>query len=176
MKMGRVSESLRRTGTREANQSEVWADVAAKVAFSRAESPTGSMSDAYTASGNELDVYISAFRAEPHQRGAVAAIDGSVAGVELFDCATTFAKYLDKLVRSYAFDALESAADLAGGKALVPSAEDVERFLERLQTAAAERFPALGEGEDIRLSGKGIKGGALAAGGRVIHLAGFAVP
>lgn len=170
-KMGRVSESLRESGERRSDQGEVWADVADKVAFSRAESPTGSMADAYESSHDALEAYTRAFRAEPGQRGAVAAIDGKVVGLELFDSAATFAKYLDKLVRSYAFDALETA----GGKPRTPTVKAVERFLARMQAAAEERFAALGEGEDIRLSGKGVAGGALAAGGRVVHLAGFAV-
>lgn len=171
-KMGRVSASMRESGERYSNQGEVWADVADKVAFSRAESPTGSMSDAYESSHDALEAYTRAFRAEPGQRGAVAAIDGKVVGLELFDSAATFAKYLDKLVRSYAFDALETD----NGKARAPAAKQVERFLARMQAAAAERFDALGEGEDIRLSGEGVAGGALAAGGRVVHMAGFAVP
>ncbi len=171
-KMGRVSESLRESGMRYSKQGEVWEDVAAKVMFSRAESPTGSMSDAYDSSREALDTYSHAFRAEPGQRGAVAAIDGKVVGLELFDSAATFAKYLDKLVASYAFDALETA----GGKAGAASLKQVERFLGRMQSAVAEKFAALGEGEDIRLSGEGIAGGALSAGGRVIHLAGFEVP
>jgi len=171
-KMGRVSESLRQSGERRSDQGEVWADVAYKVAFSRAASPTGSMSDAYESSREALEVYTRAFRAEPGQRGAVAAIDGKVVGLELFDSAATFAKYLNKLVRSYAFDALETN----NGKSLAPSSEEVERFLARMHAAAAEHFDALGEGEDIRLSGEGVAGGALAAGGRVVHLAGFAVP
>lgn len=171
-KMGRVSESLRQTGTRRANQGEVWADVADKNTLFQVASATGAMADAYVSSGKQLDAYTRAFRAEPRQCGAVAAIDGKVVGLELFDSAATFAKYLDKLVRSYAFDALETAND----KTLAPPAAEVERFLARMQAAAAERFAALGEGEDIRLSGEGIKGGALAAGGRVVHLAGFAVP
>ena len=139
--------------------------------FSRAESPTGSMSDAYDSSREALESYTRAFRAEPHQRGAVATIDGKVVGLECFDSAATFAKYLDKLVRSYAFDALETD----NGKSLASSTKEVERFLARMQSAAEERFAALGEGEDIRLSGEGIAGGALSVGGRVIHLAGFEV-
>jgi hypothetical protein len=171
-KMGRVSASMRERGERHSNQGEVWADVADKVAFSRSESPTGSMSDAYDSSREALEAYTRAFRAEPGQRGAVAAIDGKVVGLELFDSAATFSKYLDKLVRSYAFDALETD----DGKARAPSAKAVERFLAKVRAAVAERFDALGEGEDIRLSGDGVAGGALAAGGRVVHLAGFAVP
>ena len=51
----------------------------------------------------------------------------------------------------------------------------MRQFLDALQSAAGERFAALGEGEDIRLKGAGIAGGALAADGRVVHLAGYAV-
>lgn len=169
-KMVHVSESLRQRGERTSRQGEVWADIADKVAFCRAESATGAMADAYAASGKQLDAYAGAFRAEARQRGAVLAIDGKVVGLEVFDSATTFARYLEKLVRSYALDALETA----NGKHLAPPEEDVRRFIESVKAAAMERFAALGEGEDIRLTGAGVAGGALAANGCVVHLAGFA--
>jgi len=170
-KMGRVSESMRARGLRHANQGEVWADIAEKAAFFCVDSATGAMEDSYVSRREQLDAYAGAFRAEPGQRGAVAAIDGKVIGLELFDSAATFAKYLDKLVRGYALDALETA----NGKHLAPAEAEVEKFLERLRAAAAERFPALGEGEDLRLSGEGITGAALTSGGRVVHLAGYTV-
>jgi hypothetical protein len=170
-KMVRVSESLRGHGSRRSDQGEVWADVGDKLAYVRADSATAAMADAYEASAVTLRDYAGAFRAEPGQRGAVLAIDGKPVGLELFDAAATFAKYLDKLVQSYALDAMETA----GKGGVSPSSEEAARFLERLAQASAERFGALGEGEDIRLSGKGIAGGALAARGRIVHLAGFAV-
>ena len=168
-KMVHVSESLRRSGMRHARQDAVWADVADKVMFCRAESTTGAMSDAYAAGAKALDAYASAFRSQARQRGAVLAIDGKVVGLELFDSAQTFARYLEKLVRSYALDALETA----NGQHLAPPEEEVRRFIESLKAAPAERFAALGEGEDIRLSGQGVAGGALAAEGRLVHLAGY---
>jgi hypothetical protein len=170
-KMDRVSESLRERGDRFANQSEIWEDVAEKTATLGCASPTMAMGDIYESRVYGLAEYARAFRAEPRQRGAVAAIDGRVAGLELFDSAATFSRYLDKLVRSYALDALETAS----GVSLAPSGAEVERFLERLRAAAAESFAALGEGEDVRLKGEGVTGGALTAGGRLVHLAGFAV-
>ena len=170
-KMRQVTESLRINQDRRSNQSEVWADVAGKVAFCQADSDTLAMADAYESRGRQLSAYVSAFRADPGQRGAVVAIDGKPVGLELFDSADAFARYLEKLVRSYALDAIETAA----GKTLAPGKEDVRRFLDSLRTAAIERFAALGEGEDIRLTGEGVSGGALAANGRVVHLAGFAV-
>lgn len=170
-KMRQVTESLRVNQDRRSNQSEVWADVAGKVAFCQADSDTLAMADAYESRGRQLSAYVSAFRVDHGQRGAVMAIDGKPVGLELFDSANAFARYLDKLVRSYALDAIETEA----GKTLAPAEEDVRRFLDSIRSAAAERFPALGEGEDIRLTGEGVSGGALAANGRVVHLAGFAV-
>jgi hypothetical protein len=170
-KMASVSASMRERGNRRSDQGQVWTEVADKLRFLREDSPTGSMSDAYEASAGELEKYVSGFRAEPRQCGAVVAVDGKVVGLEVFDSAAVFAKYLERLVRGYAMDAIETA----NGKTLAPPEAEVRRFLDRVKSAAAERFAALGEGEDIRLSGEGIAGGALAAGGRVVHLAGYTV-
>ena len=167
----RVSQAMSTFGERRSNQSEIWADVCDKLDACDTMSATGSMSDIYDESAPQLDAYVRAFRAEPRQRGAVIAIDGRPVGLELFDSAAAFSRYLEKLARSYALDAIETSA----GKPLAPSAAEVQRFLESIKAAAAERFDALGEGEDIRITGAGVAGGALAAGGRVVHLAGFAL-
>jgi hypothetical protein len=166
-----VTASLRQHGERHANQSQVWADVADKVAFCGAASETFAMSDAYESRAAQVEAYVRAFRAEPRQQGAVVAIDGRPVGLEVFDSAAAFSRYLEKLLRSYALDAIETA----NGRPLAPSEAEVRRFLDSIRGAEGERFPALGEGEDIRLTGKGVAGGALALDGRVVHLAGFAV-
>jgi hypothetical protein len=51
----------------------------------------------------------------------------------------------------------------------------VRAFLDRLRAAALEQYPAIGEGADLRISGEQLAGGALAADGHVVHLAGFQV-
>src|SRR6202008_1668211 len=111
---------------RRSNQSQVWADVADKAAFYRVNSDTLAMADVYDDSAPRLNSYATAFRAEPGQRGAVVAVDGKPIGVELFDSCAAFARYLDKLVRSYALDAIETET----GRALAPSATEVGGFLE----------------------------------------------
>jgi hypothetical protein len=169
-KMAQVSESLRVTGQRRSNQSEIWKDVSEKAKFCAVESDTLAMSDVYEQSAHRLGDYAKAFSPAPRQRGAVVAIDGHVVGMELFDSPRTFARYFDKLVSSYALDAIETV----GSRNVGPSLEEVREFLERIANAAGESFEALGEGTDIRFNGGGISGGALAAGGRVVHLAGFA--
>ena len=169
--MAHVSASLRDSGARSADQAEIWSDVAEKVRSSGSASATSSMSDAYAARARAIGEYVAAFFPELRQCGAVLAIDGRVQGLELFDSPSAFARYFAKLVRGYALDAVETA----NGKVLAPPEEEVRRFLERVGAAAGERFAALGEGEDIRLSGEGLAGGALAAGGRVVHLAAHGV-
>ena len=167
-----VSHALRTHGERQANQSQVWADVAAKADALGVESATLAMSDIYVDRDAQIDTYVRAFRPLPAQRGAVVAIGGKVVGVELFDSAAAFSRYLEKLVRAYALDALEGQPDELQAAA---SEHDARAFLDLLWATHAERFKALGEGEDIRLTGRGVAGGALAAGGRLVHLAAFMV-
>ena len=169
-KMSQVSASMRTTGRHASDQGAIWAAVADKAESLGHVSETMAMSDLYERSTDDLRAYVQAFRAEPRQRGAVVAIDGKVAGVELFDSAAAFARYFQKFVRSYAMDAVETKKEVA----VAAAEEDVRRFLESLETATAERFAALGDGEDIRLSGKEIEGGALMVEGRLVHLAGYA--
>ncbi|MGH7605294.1 MAG: ARPP-1 family domain-containing protein [Gemmatimonadaceae bacterium] len=170
-KMRHVSASLRDSGGRYADQGEIWADVAGKLRSSRSASATSSMADAYAARSRAIGEYVAAFFPELRQCGAVLAIDARVSGLELFDSPAAFARYLPKLVRGYALDAVETA----NGKVLAPPETEVRLFLERVGAAGAERFAALGEGEDIRLSAEGLAGGALASGGRVVHLAAHGV-
>ena len=170
-KMAEVTASMRATQSRAADQSRIWADVAEKVAFSGVNSATLAMGDVYESRAEELDDYLRSFSPAPRQVGALVLIDGRAAGIELFDSSAAFERYLPKLVRSYALDALETL----GSEPIAPSEAAARGFLERLCNAAAESAPALGEGEDVRLTGSGIAGGALVAGGRVVHLAGFQI-
>ena len=115
-----------------------------------------------------LDRYREAFKARDGQVGALFALQGKAQGLEVFDSSKTFSRYLERLVSSYA---LGSLADKGNGKeATLPEAE---KFMEGVKNAEAEQFEALGEGDDLRLSGESLAGGALVAGDRVVHLAAF---
>ena len=62
---------------------------------------------------------------------------------------------------------------LESGHARVTETKVAEKLLHKCATAVANRFPAIGEGHDIRLQGNGITGNALAVGERIIHLCAF---
>jgi hypothetical protein len=122
----------------------------------------------------------------PGQVGAVVALDGKVAGVELFDAQRTLAQLLEKIVGSYAMD-------VVGGDRTTPhpgplpqgergkSADEltyqaVQAFLQEMQAAASREHPAIAEGIDVRLSAPHLAGAALVNQGRVVHLAAFRLP
>lgn len=168
-KVAQVSMSMRERGERRSDQSRIWASVEDKLDFLAFDSATSSMNDAYRSASERVGKYVEAVRAEHRQVGAVFAIDGQVAGVELFDTDATFAKFLRKLTESYALDAIETA----GRKAPPADAAAAKAFVERLLRGKAETFPAVGEGEDVRLAGEGLTGAALVARGRVVHLSAF---
>jgi len=170
-KMEQVSASLRRSGSRESDQGAIWEDIALKMNERGEASATHAMADIYAGAETRLSDYDEAFHPVERQVGAVFAIDGQVAGMELFDAPAAFAAYLPKLVKSYALDAL----DLKRGEIRAVESESIYRFLGQLASARQERYPASGAGEDVRLEGEGVSGGALEHGGKLVHLAAYHV-
>lgn len=171
MKAAHVTASLRERGTRRSDQGALWRDIDAKMARMRSYSPTASMEDLYQDHAARLADYLAAFAPVPGQRGAMFAINGRIVAAELFDSPDTYARYAKKLLSSYALDALDEARPMSA----VPSPERRLRFLGELGAARAAAFPAVGEGEDLRLEGHDLAGGALAVDGRVVHLVAFRV-
>lgn len=170
-KAQQVNASLRQGGGRYANQAEIWSDISAKAACLRVSSRTEAMADIYEQQSPRIEDCVKAFAPQPGQAGAVFAINGRVTGVELFDSDATFRKFMEKLVRSYAMDAIEeSTPDVKP-----PVEEAVRRFLDDMKSAALQRFPALAEGEDLRIESDTVAGGALYAENRLMHLCAFQV-
>jgi hypothetical protein len=170
-KMAAVSRSMRDEGARRSNQGEVWGDIEDKLQFSRAASSTRAMSDVYEAMEGDLDRYEKALTLQLGQAGAVFASGGRVIGLELFDAPEAFSRCFTKIVRAYAMDAHEEAQAVNKAATL----EDVRQFLEEMRKAATEQYAALGDGEDVRLAGENLAGGALVDGERVVHLAAYRV-
>lgn len=170
-KMAQVSMSMRSRGSRYSNQSEVWADISAKAERMCAYSATEAMADIYESERPRLEGFEKAFHVLANQVAAVFAINGQILGAELFDSDAAFKKLMSKLVGSYAMDAIEEPVDQP--EVLLP--ESVTAFLDRIKATTVETFTALGEGQDLRLNGRGISGGALVADGRLVHLSAFSV-
>jgi hypothetical protein len=131
-------------------------------------SPTHAIHDVYENHKGQIDDYLSGVEAAKGQVGAIFAINGCPAGVEIFDSPDTLAIYLPKIMRSYALDALANQTAVAGA-----DEDEAMRLLDSILELEAQSFPAVGLGEDLRIESAEITGGALSHNGRVVHLAAF---
>jgi len=173
-KAAQVSDSMRDCGTRRSNQSEVWEDIDIKSRRMEVESPTAAMEAMYSHNAVSIDAFVAALPAADGQLGAAFEINGALVGIDLFDHPATLAKLLPKLVRSYALDALDEAAETEETKpAVEQGVAALDTLIGRVAAARFESFPAVGEGTDLRIEAAGLAGGALVARGRTVHLCAF---
>lgn len=169
--VGAVHASLRSSGTRDADQRAVWLGISRKMMSLGTDSPTESMSDIYERHTSKIEDYVRAYRPTAGQVGAIFAIAGRPFGLDVFDSPESFADLLDKIVRSYALDAIDASTERPGQTHA--AAKSPDEFLASLTDAKAETYPAVGLGEDVRLEGTDVVGAALVAEGRVVHLSAF---
>jgi hypothetical protein len=176
-KMQAVSMSLGASGRAASDQGAVWDSVAVKAARMGGRSATGAMAAVFEAHAQPIEKYVTAFAPAGNQVGAAFAIGGRLVGLDVFDYPRTLAKLLPKLVRSYALDAIDEMLMPPGQPSIlldpVPLQYQVDAFLVDLSRASAQAFPAVGLGQDVRLSGNRLAGGGLVHEERVVHLAAF---
>lgn len=164
------------TGERRSDQGEVWADISAKARRMAAVSETEAMAAMHEGHAASVDSFVAALPAVEGQAGALFAINGELVGLDLFDHQATLSKLLPKLVRSYALDAIDAGVVAGeGGASGAAGRLAPEALIEEIGRVDAQSFPAVGEGEDVRLTGKGLTRGALVARGRVVHLSAFLI-
>ncbi len=170
-KARRVNESMRAAGHRRGDQSEVWEDISVKSLRMDVVSDTQAAAEMYTTYRHSLNDYLNEFSQVPKQTGAIFALNGVIKGVDLFDSNEALSGSLNKLVESYALDAIDQQHLEISAK----NGIDATRFLKTISKAEAETYPAVGEGEDYRLDSGKLSGGALVVDDRVVHLCAFFV-
>ena len=153
-KMAQVSASMRSIGRRRSDQSKVWEDIAAKSSRFSVTSQTSAMSDLYKKEEIRLEDYSNNFSVLEGQSGGLFTINGKIVGLELFDSANTLKKLFPKLLNSYCLDAIDHKHTEKSGEESGCSSNDVDLFLKGIIEAKMEEFDAIGEGRDVRLSGK----------------------
>ena len=167
LKHDQVAASLRASGRHTSDQGAMWASVAESAAAAHVASPTGAMHEIYRSNEQDLTAYQQAL---PYMAGAVGlivALNGQIAGADLFDQPRTAEVLWTKLVRSYVLDALQ------GGAGQTVAQEQATRLLERARAARSEIFPSTALGEDVRMEGEGVIGGALVYASTPVHVSLF---
>jgi len=165
-----VTQSLKAAGSRYASQAEVWSEIENLDGDMGTRSPTRAMRDSYEQRRQSLEEYVQALPVVKDQVGVLFALNNHMVGLDLFDHPHTLSRILPKLVRSHAMEALREP-DTVAEVASVDAARD---FIGEIVNATTTRYPAIGEGEDLRLESDQIVGGALEARARLIHLCAFA--
>jgi hypothetical protein len=167
-KAAQVSYSMLTDNSRRSDQSAVWDEIALKAECLNAPSPTQAMNAMYDSKAVPLDAYLRAFAWVEDQAGVAFAIGPEAMGLDLMDHPQTLRAMFSKLLRSYALDALEAPNSAAA------TGSQTGDFLARIGKAESLVRPAVGIGEDVRLTGKDISGAALWAE-RYVHLCAFTV-
>jgi hypothetical protein len=135
------------------------------------DSPTRAISDVFDHVKDRLSNYTDTFHVIEQQVGAMFAIDGKVIGLECFRCHDTFRRFFDKLVNSYAMDALETQTALKPPPSVQPGI--ARSFLQSVKRAQGERHPVVSMGATIGIKSRMIAGTALADGETMLHLSVF---
>ena len=167
-KMQAVSGNYARSCVPRSDQGALWDEIACKVSDLGIESPTDAMADIFEQSGRKIDEYLEAFHAVEAQTGAMFAIGSRLVGFELFEHPDLLGRMLTKVVRSCALDALSEPNGTSS-----PGSEAANGFLADVAQGEVQTFPAVGLGEDLRISGPRITGAALVEGGNLVHLCAF---
>jgi hypothetical protein len=150
-----------------ADQADVWEDVASRFSALGARSPSLAMHAIYDQKGADLAEYTRELRPENGQTGVVAATGGRVVCCDLFDRPETLEALWDRLIASYAVEAILEASQREA------TTEEGKAFLWETSQAAVTSHAAVGRGSDLRLTSEQIVGAALEVEGTILHLAAF---
>jgi hypothetical protein len=161
---------MRSSGARRADQQAVWADIDQKSRVLGTRSATHAMAEMYTTHKAALDEYLKAFVVEAGQAGVAFGIAGELLGMDFFHYPATLQRLFPKLLRGYALDAIADVNEAAKAPLALDS---VSAFLRSVAIAETQVFPGTGKGQDVRLSGERVTGGALVVDGKVLHLSAF---
>ena len=175
-----VSESLAAGLHFMPNQGEVWEDVEELHAKLGSQSPTSAMSDAYETMREELESASQKAPPMDGQNGLIALINGAPAGLDLVSRPGAYAQLHDRVLQSYAMEALVTPADNPG-KGNAPEAAasgkpDIlvaKAFLERCAAIAGKPYASKALGTDWRFVSPGIVGSGLEYENTWIHMAYF---
>jgi hypothetical protein len=151
-----------------ADQGAVWSAVEGLHRRQGTHSGTSAMRDSYEAKKVDLDRVLAAFPLMDGQTGVLVLHGPRAVGLDLVSRAPQYAEFHDKLLRSYAFEAL-----VRGGEA--GDCPAAEAFLARIAGLPGQRFKSPSLGWDVRFEGAGVLGSALVFRGHAVHAAFFDV-
>ncbi|MDR3710549.1 MAG: hypothetical protein P4L33_19795 [Capsulimonadaceae bacterium] len=169
-RMAQVTVSLLAGEGPSSDQVDVWAAIDERSTRLSVVSDTRAHAAIYIRLASRLSRFVNALAAVAGQAGAIYGIGGRIIGMDLFDSGETYRACHAKLIASAAIDALAEPNPAAVPP---PQLTCAARFIQRVATARTLRFAGVGQGENVRLSGQFLTGGALIDNNRVVHMSAF---
>lgn len=167
-----VTMNVETSGKFQSNQSRVWQDIQCMAGSAEVRSPTGAMKDIHAFKEHDLGRYMRSFELIPGQKGLLVLIGGRVEGFDAVSRAPAYAALHEKLVKSYAMDALlREKRGAQGGEE--PPREKAMAFIGEAAECRGKGFPSVGLGTDVRFRSGRIVGSSLVYRDSVIHAAFF---
>lgn len=171
LRRAKSREAYRRHGLGlrpQADQGEVWDEVAALLGRHRSRSPTRAMSDVYEERRRELVRLAGSVRLHDHQIGTLVAIGGRFRVLDLVGRPEVFGELHGPLVQGYTLDALGERSEEPA-----PLVDRAQEFVSHVVRTEAETSEALGLGQGLRFSADGVIGSALVNEGELVQLTAF---
>jgi hypothetical protein len=152
-----VHDSAARGAGAVSDQAQVWREVGRKLECLGSVSPSFALQQTYEDFHGRLDALIGGLHVPADCAGSVFAINGRIAGMDLFDKPATLAKLWPKLARAYALDALEEKDDTVQPV----SRRGVRNWLDSLAEVPSHVTKSPGLGHDVRLRSEQLVGSCL---------------
>jgi hypothetical protein len=166
-----VFKSLLMSRKHSSDQSAVWGEVEEYSRKSDFYSPTMSMKEVTDSKKNEIDDYLKSFQILPKQKGMLVFLNGEIVGFDFISLESAYTKIHQKLIKSYAMDAILS--EIKEKKDVTK--ELAKAFLEKTTQSDEKEFKSVSLGSDYRFEGKDVLGSALIHQDKVIHMAFFKI-
>ncbi|MGB7054063.1 MAG: DUF6569 family protein [bacterium] len=158
---------LSRRGKRQNGlQKQVWNEIERKLTATKTLSTTSSMHDIYNNLDDEVTRYLEDFESLNHDTiGFIGVAGGKILGCDIFHAPATYQKFEQKLVRSYALDAIEHRKSSPGGT-------DARKFLQTTEdTIKKKKYTE--RTRHFLIKEENFSGQGLLHQGRIIHLSVF---
>ncbi len=157
----------------ESGQEAVWSEIQRKLKTTRVTSFTSSMHDVYEKLNDDINRYLEDTKAIGEASGLLACVANRCLAVDLFGSVETYTMFKDKLLKSYALDAIEHRDQPTA----IPPELPLSIFSD-LDRSRRELIPGIGLGNQYHIEGRRFRARILtapdgSAAEPLVHLAAF---
>jgi hypothetical protein len=167
-KAAQVADSLREEAIFASDQHAVWKEIERKQAAMGSRSDTSAMHEIYVNYEEEMQKYMEGLKPQEGQIGVMVFTNGSFNCLDILGHPASLEKVWNKLLRSYAMEAVEARKGKPGKTEITPT-----EVLNNIARSKAEFYKSPGDGTDFRIQNNQYIGAGLIDREQVLHFSAF---